>query len=88
MWFTCTSFRMLDEMRDEGIEIRFSKRSNSFVFENCKGLNVFFSLEVLESSENRNISAGKSLNYVPASKILDGTMFSLTYDQSAKRKAS
>ncbi|PZX61343.1 hypothetical protein LV84_00331 [Algoriphagus ratkowskyi] len=71
LWFICASFMMLDELRDEEIEIRFSKRSNSFIFDNCKGLNVFFSLEVLELSENRNISTGKSLNYVPASKILD-----------------
>jgi len=75
---------MLDELKDEGIKIKFSKRSNSFVYENCEGLSVIFSLKVLESSEIRNISAGESLNYFPASIILDGSIFSLRYDQSER----
>tara|TARA_R110002020_G_scaffold259853_3_gene473998 strand:- start:209 stop:571 length:363 start_codon:yes stop_codon:yes gene_type:complete len=81
-------YLMLDEMRDEGIEIRFSKRSNSFVYENCEGVSVIFSMKVLEASEIRSISAGKVLNYVSASKFLDGSIFSLTYDQLANKNAS
>lgn len=81
-------YLMLDELRDEGIEIKFSKRSNSFVYENCGGVSVVFSLKVLESNEIRDISAGKVLNYFPPSKLIDGSIFSLRYDQSAKRNIS
>jgi hypothetical protein len=41
-------------------------------------------LKVLESTEIRNISAGKRLNYFPASIILDGSIISLGYDQSPR----
>ncbi len=75
-------YLMLDELRDEGIEIRFSKRSNSFIYENCGGVSVVFSLKVLGAVEIRNISAGKVLNFPSASKFLDGSIFSLSYDQS------
>jgi DNA-binding Lrp family transcriptional regulator len=81
-------YLLIDELRDQGIEIKFSKRSNSFVFENCEGVSVDFSLKVLESYEVRNISAGKVLNYPIASKFLDGSIFSLSYDQSSKENAS
>lgn len=81
-------YLMLDELRDEGVEIRFSKRLNSFIYENCGGISVVFSLKVLGANELRNITAGKISNYFPESKILDGTIFSLIYDQSAKRNAS
>jgi len=81
-------YLMLDELKDEGAEIRFSKRSNSFVYENCNGVSVVFSLKVLASDEIRKISAGKISNYFPASKLLDGTIFSLIYDQSANHHAS
>jgi len=67
---------MLDELRDEGVEIRFSKRLNSFVYENYAGVSVVFSLEVLESTEIWNISAGESLNYFPMFIIL-GKVFLL-----------
>ena len=79
---------MLDELRDEGVEIRFSKRSNSFVYENCNGVSVVFSLKVLGSDEIEKISAGEISNYFPASKLLDGTIFSLKYDQSTNQHAS
>jgi predicted DNA-binding transcriptional regulator YafY len=77
-------YLMLDELRDEGVEIKFAKRLNSFVYENCAGVSVVFSLKVLESTEIRNISAGKRLNYFPASIILDGSIISLGYDQSPR----
>ena len=81
-------YLMLDELRDEGIEIRFSKRSNSFVYGNCEGVSVVFSLKVLESNEVRDIAAGKVLDYLSPSKILDGSVFSLSYDRSANKNAS
>jgi predicted DNA-binding transcriptional regulator YafY len=77
-------YLMLDELRDEGVEIKFAKRLNSFFYENCAGISVVFSLKVLESTEIRNISAGKRLNYFPASIILDGSIISLGYDQSPR----
>jgi len=81
-------YLMLDELKDGGIEIRFSKRLNSFVYENCEDVSVDFSLKVLGSKEAKDISAGNFCNYFPASKFLDGSTFSLAYDQSVKRNAS
>lgn len=81
-------YLMLEELKDEGIEIRFSKRSNSFVYDNCGGVSVVFSLKVLGSEEFRDISAGKVLNNPIASKILDGSILSLSYDQWVNKNAS
>jgi hypothetical protein len=35
---------MPDELRDDGVEIKFSKRLNSFVYENCAGVSVMLPL--------------------------------------------
>jgi len=81
-------YLILDELRDEGVEIKFSKRLNSFVYENCAGVSVVFSLKVLESTEIRNISAGKGLNYFPASIILGGSIFARRLIQSPRLPTS
>jgi len=70
-------YLILEELKDQRIGIRFDKKINSFVFENCKGLDLVFSFKVLDTQESVTITAGKSLNYFSASKILDGSIFSL-----------
>ncbi|EON78241.1 hypothetical protein ADIS_1438 [Lunatimonas lonarensis] len=51
-------YLMLDELKDEGAKIRYSKRINSFVFENCDGISIGFSIRVLGLEESRKIVAG------------------------------
>ena len=46
---------------------------------------MVFSRKVLELEKVRNISSRKGLNSPSASKFLDGSIFSLRHDQSAKR---
>lgn len=77
-------YLILEELKDQGIGIRFDKKINSFVFENCKGLDLVFSFKVLDTQESVAIKAGKNLNYFSTSNILDGSIFSLTYDQSPR----
>lgn len=81
-------YLILDELKDQGIYIRFSKRINSFVFVNCGGISVSFSMQILNTSEERNISAGKTSIFFHKSNFLDRTIFSLVYDQSANHHAS
>lgn len=51
-------YLMLDELKDEGAKIRYSKRISSFVFENCDGISIGFSIRVLGLEESRKIVAG------------------------------
>lgn len=67
-------YLMVEELRDYGVEIVFSKRINSFKYNNCKGLNLNFSFEVIENSEAISISAGKGSTYLFPSKGLDGCL--------------
>lgn len=52
-------YLMLEELRDYGVEIVFSKKVNSFRYYNCRGLNLDFSMKVLDDKETILISAGK-----------------------------
>ncbi|MCC5936684.1 MAG: HTH domain-containing protein [Lunatimonas sp.] len=55
-------YLMLDELKDEGAKIRYSKRINSFVFENCDGISIGVSIHILGLEESRKIFAGKVEN--------------------------
>ncbi|MEN2284459.1 Lrp/AsnC family transcriptional regulator [Algoriphagus sp. SE2] len=69
-------YLILEELKDEGICIRFSKKLNSFTYENCEGLQLGFSFKVLEATEEISINAGKFFTFFPVSNILDGSKLS------------
>lgn len=69
-------YLILEELRDQGICIRYSKKLNSFMYENCKGLQLGFSFKVLEAAEETSINAGKIFTLLPSSNILDGAKLS------------
>ena len=48
-----------------GLEIRYSRRMNSFYFNNNKQLKIDFTLEVLEPEENIKTFGGKYINLFP-----------------------
>jgi DNA-binding Lrp family transcriptional regulator len=69
-------YMILDELKDEGVCIRFNKRINSFVYEDCKGIHLQFSFQVLHPVEEEVITGGKIQFFSPASIILDGAILS------------
>ncbi len=69
-------YLILEELRDQNVCIRFSKRINSFEYEACRGINLEFSFRVLLQEEEKSINGGKILNFFPASIILDGANLS------------
>lgn len=54
-----------DELKDLGLDISFSRKLNSFYFNNSKRLKIEFNLEVLESHEKVKIFGGKCINLFP-----------------------
>lgn len=69
-------YLILEELKDQGICIRYNKKLNSFMYENCNGLQLGFSFKVLEAHEETFINAGKIFTFFPASIILDGAKLS------------
>ena len=74
-------YLMLEELRDYGVEVIFSKKVNSFKYNNCNGLNLNFSLKILDDKETISITAGKNSTFSKESKILDGPTIPSIYDQ-------
>jgi biotin operon repressor len=52
-------YLILDELRDTGVCIRYRKQQNSFVYEECLGISLKFSFEILSSGEENSIKGGK-----------------------------
>ncbi|WP_114748568.1 HTH domain-containing protein [Pleomorphovibrio marinus] len=52
-------YLMLEELRDYGAKIKFSKKLNSFEYQDCKEIDLRFSVKVLKEQESILISAGK-----------------------------
>lgn len=77
-------YLMLEELRDYGVKIVFSKKVNSFKYTNCIGLNLNYSFKVLGEKETILISAGKNSTFSFASKSLDGSLLYSMYDQQPK----
>ncbi|NHE58626.1 TrmB family transcriptional regulator [Cyclobacterium plantarum] len=75
-------YLMLEELRDYGVEVVFSKKINSFKYKNCSGLNLNFSLKVLDENEARMVLGGENLTFSLESKILDGALLHLKHDYS------
>lgn len=46
-------YLILEELRDQGVLIKFNKRINSFVFEECDGIDLEFSFQVLKDREKK-----------------------------------
>jgi biotin operon repressor len=76
-------YLMLEELRDEGVEIRFSKKADSFIYKNCKGIDVNFSVRVLTERESIDLMAG-GINFSSKSIFLDGRKINLRYGLSYK----
>ncbi len=77
-------YLMLEELRDQGVEIRFSKKADSFIYRNCKGIDVHFSVKVLTERESIELMAG-STNFSLKSIFLDGQGINLRYDHWSNR---
>lgn len=73
-------YLMLEELRDQGVEIRFSKKMDSFVYKNCGGIDVQYSIRILKEHETVNIMAGVT-SFLLKSIFLDGRGIDLGYDQ-------
>jgi biotin operon repressor len=69
-------YLILEELRDQGVWIRYNKRQNSFIYEDCKGINLEYSFRVLNPDEENSVNGGKDCNYFSASIILDGGLIS------------
>lgn len=64
-------YLILEELRDQGLSIRFNKKTNTFEYESCRGINLNFSFHILGEDEEKIINGGKWLNFFSASIILD-----------------
>ena len=58
-------YNYLEEFRDLGMEISYSRRYNSFHFDNSKKLEIHFNLEVIETDEKIKTNGGKCINLLP-----------------------
>lgn len=58
-------YLIIGYMRDMGLRISFSRRSNSFYYEKDSRLFIEFSLKVVSPEEAGNISGGRSSGYYP-----------------------
>lgn len=67
-------YLILAELRDEGVCIRYNKKQNSFIYEDCKGINLEFSFKVLCPEEENSINGGEKINLLIESSILDGVI--------------
>lgn len=56
-------YLIIDYMKDMGLGISFSRRFNSFYYEEDSRLFIEFSLKVMSSEEVGNISGGKTFGY-------------------------
>ncbi len=57
-------YNYIEELGDLGIEIRYSRKYNSFYFENNKKLEIYFNLEVIETDERIKTNGGKHMNFL------------------------
>lgn len=58
-------YLILEELRDQGVCIRYNKQVNSFVYEECLGISVKFSFEILSCGEKNSIKGGKYFEKSP-----------------------
>jgi transcriptional antiterminator len=54
-----------EDLGSLGLEVCYSRRMNSFYFDNSKRLKIEFYLEVLEPEEKRKTFGGKCINLLP-----------------------
>jgi predicted DNA-binding transcriptional regulator YafY len=52
------AYNMLEMIRDMGVDVRYSKKSQTYYYENCSGLRIQFSLKALNSEEEKTILGG------------------------------
>ncbi|WP_460545922.1 DNA-binding protein [Echinicola sediminis] len=69
-------YLLLEEMKDIGVEVHYSKRTASFYYSNCERLSFEFSFSVIDGNDCKNIDGGKMWNFIPTSNFLDGTSLS------------
>lgn len=56
----------LEFLKDYGIDIVYSRKTNSFIINNGKEIKIDFQFQVLDENVSREISGGKSLeNFLP-----------------------
>lgn len=58
-------YNYIEELKDIGLEVCYSRRYTSFYFENRKKLKIDFSLEILETEEKLKIDGGKCKKFLP-----------------------
>jgi transcriptional antiterminator len=58
-------YNYIEELKDLGMKVRYSRKHNSFYFDDSKKLEILFNIEVLETEENTKTIGGKYINYLP-----------------------
>jgi predicted DNA-binding transcriptional regulator YafY len=59
-------YAYLEFLRDYGVDIAYSRKTNSFIVNNGKEIKINFQFQVLDEQVSREISGGKSFeNFLP-----------------------
>lgn len=58
-------YNYIEELKDLGMEIGYSRKYNSFYFDNSKKIEIHFNLEVLETEDNTKTIGGKCVKFLP-----------------------
>lgn len=67
-------YLMLEELKDIGVHVQYSKRTATFYYSNCERLTFDYSFRVIKADDCKEIGGGKMPDFLSPSKILDGTI--------------